>query len=151
MEEFAKTRVGGWVALNVANPVDQRLMRWSNGRVSIFIGQNTGVLTHTGAKSGLTRETPLLYTVDGDHFVIVASNAGGLRHPAWYHNVCASPEVGFATRGRRGKFTAHVAEGEERKRLWAEVNDQYSGYDDYQERTDGRLIPVVVLEPRSTP
>jgi deazaflavin-dependent oxidoreductase (nitroreductase family) len=104
------------------------------------------LLTTTGAKSGVKRETPLLYTVDGDNLVVVASKAGSPHHPAWYHNVRANPTVDIlAPRGRSGRYIGHEAEGEERARLWEDVNDLYAGYDVYQGRAGSRRIPVVVF------
>ena len=50
--------------------------------------------------------------------------------------------------GRSGSYRAREAEGEERARLWEEVNDLYAGYDIYQGRAGSRRIPVMVLERR---
>jgi deazaflavin-dependent oxidoreductase (nitroreductase family) len=148
LESVARSRPGGWLAIHVGNPVDQRLLRWSNGRVGIFIGQQVGLLETVGARSGEVRQTPLLYLREGERIVLVASMAGAARHPAWYHNLKAHPRVRFLPRGGpRADYAARQAEGAERERLWAEVNDLYAGYDDYQGRTGGRSIPVVVLEP----
>jgi deazaflavin-dependent oxidoreductase (nitroreductase family) len=148
-ENFAKTRFGGWMAVNVANPIDQRLLRWSNGRFGVFLGQPVGLLHHTGAKSGRSRETPLLYVNDGDRVVGVASNTGLPHHPAWYHNVKANPEVRFLQRnGTSDDRLAREAEGAEYDDLWPKVNDLYSGYETYKGRADGRHIPIIVLEPR---
>ena len=149
MEAFAQTRVGGWLAIHVANPVDRRLLKWTNGRAGMFIGQSVGLLFATGAKSGEPRETPLLYTPDGGRILLVASNAGSARHPAWYHNVVAHPDVEFLPRGGpRSGYRARELEGAERDEAWAKVNDMYTGYETYQGRTDGRRIPVIALEPR---
>lgn len=148
LEAIARSRPGGWIALNVANPLDQRLLEWSDGRVGVFVGQSVGLLYATGARSGQPRKTPLLYLRDGDRIVLVASQTGKPRNPAWYHNVKAHPEVEFLPRGGpRRRYRAREAEGTERERLWAEANDLYAGYDDYAERAGGRVIPVVVLEP----
>lgn len=134
--------------MNVANPVDQRLLAWSNGRAGLFIGQQVGLLETVGAKSGERRETPLLYLRDGERIVLVASKAGAPRHPAWYHNARAHPAVRFLPRGGpKADYVAREAEGPEREELWLKVNDLYAGYDDYQDRAGGRTIPVVVLDP----
>lgn len=96
---------------------------------------------------GQERRTPLTFLPDGDAIVLVASKAGSEKHPAWYHNLRANPEVRFLAKGRERAYRAHDAEGAERDRLWAAVNDLYAGYETYQGRTGGRRIPVVVLEP----
>ena len=110
--EHWRTRGGGWFAIHVANPVDQRLLRWTNGRVGFFFGQPVGLLHTVGAKSGERRTTPLLYLADGDRIVLVASMAGAARNPAWFHNLVAHPEVEFMPRGgARTAYVARVAEG----------------------------------------
>lgn len=147
LEDIAQTRFGGWVAVHIGNRVDRHLLKWSNGRVGIFVGQTVGLLFVRGAKSGELRETPLLYTPDDDRFLLVASNAGSPRHPAWYHNLRANPEVEFLPRGGpKGRYRARLLEGDEREEAWLKVNDLYEGYDVYQERAGGRLIPVFALE-----
>ena len=83
MEAFAQTRVGPWLALNVANPIDRRLLPLANGGVGLFVGQPVGLLETVGARSGRRRQTPLLYLDDGGRVVLVASKGGNTRHPAW--------------------------------------------------------------------
>jgi deazaflavin-dependent oxidoreductase (nitroreductase family) len=147
-ERFAKTRAGGWFAVNIANPIDRRLLKIGNGRLGLVVGQPGGLLGTTGARSGKLRETPLLYVEDGPRVIVVASNVGSANHPAWYHNLRAHPEVTFLRRGgHRGSYVARIAAGPEREELWERVNDLYAGYDTYQNRTGGREIPVVVLDP----
>ncbi|MDX6637449.1 MAG: hypothetical protein QOJ01_960 [Solirubrobacterales bacterium] len=147
-EAFAQTRFGGWFAVTIANPIDRRLLKATRGRFGMFVGQPVGLLGTTGARSGQHRETPLLYVDDGARVILVASNAGNVRHPAWFHNLKAHPDVSFLRRGgHTGDYTARVAAGEERDQLWERVNDLYAGYETYQGRTDGREIPVVVLDP----
>ena len=101
-----------------------------------------------GAKSGAERTTPLLATKEGDVVVLVASKAGAARHPAWFHNVRANPDVEVTMDGRRRPMRAQITEGEERERLWRIVCDHYSGYATYQRRAGDRVIPVVALRPR---
>jgi deazaflavin-dependent oxidoreductase (nitroreductase family) len=147
-ERVVKSRPGAWFAIHVSNPIDRRLLRWTGGRVGVYLGQQVGLLETVGAKSGQPRTTPLLYLQDGERIVVTASSGGAARHPAWFHNVRANPDVHFSDRrGRRHAYRARVAEGAEREHLWEEVNDLYSGYETYQGRTGGRRIPVVVLEP----
>ena len=148
LEEIVRTRAGGWFAVTIANPIDRRLLRWTRGRVGLFLGQPVGLLETVGARSGQPRSTPLLYREDDGRIILVASKAGALRHPAWYHNLRANPEVEFTARdGLHRRYRAREAEGAERDTLWARANDLYAGYDDYQERAGGRRIPVIVLDP----
>jgi deazaflavin-dependent oxidoreductase (nitroreductase family) len=147
-EAFARTKAGGWFAINIANPIDRRLLRWTGGRLGLFVGQPVGLLETRGARSGRARSTPLLYRQEEERIVVIASKAGAVRHPAWYHNLRSHPEVGFTDRrGNRRRYRAREAEGAERDVLWAQANDLYAGYDDYQRRAGGRRIPVIVLDP----
>ena len=147
LERFAQTRAGGWIAVNVGNRVDRYLLRWTNGRLGIFFGQSVGLLYVRGARSGELRETPLLYTPDGERILLVASNAGSTRNPAWYHNVVANPDVEFLPRGGpRAGYRARELSGAEREDGWAKVNDMYTGYETYQGRTAGRRIPMIALD-----
>jgi deazaflavin-dependent oxidoreductase (nitroreductase family) len=146
---LAKTPFGGWMALNVANKVDPYLMRATGGRLKMPSGAPTVLLTHTGAKSGAKRTTPLLYFTDGGDVILIASQTGKSRHPAWFHNLRANPEIELWSGGRGGVYRAREANDAERERLWGLATQLYPGYDDYQERADvaGRRIPVVVCEP----
>ncbi|MFC4008227.1 nitroreductase family deazaflavin-dependent oxidoreductase [Nonomuraea purpurea] len=119
--------------------------RANEGRVGgMFEGAPLVLLTTTGAKSGRSTTSPVMYLKDDDRYVVVASNAGGDAHPAWYHNLRATPaataEIGRET------FTvrAEIAEGEERDRLYARMVAVQPTFAEYQAKTS-RRIPVVVL------
>jgi deazaflavin-dependent oxidoreductase (nitroreductase family) len=102
------------------------------------------LLTTTGRKSGKKRTMPLVYLQDGDDIVIIASNGGSDRHPAWWLNLKDKPEAEVQV-GRDAKsVTAEKATGEERERLWRQVVEMYKGYDEYRQMTE-REIPVVIL------
>jgi len=148
LQDFARTRLGGRLFITVFPAIDRRIMPLTKGRVRIGIGQPVLLLHARGARSGQPRVTPLLYTPRGDDVVLVASKAGAERHPAWYHNLVAHPDVEVEIRGVRRPLRAREAEGDERDELWALANDNYAGYADYQERAGGRRIPVMLLEPR---
>jgi deazaflavin-dependent oxidoreductase (nitroreductase family) len=105
-------------------------------------------LHHFGAKSGVERITPLVYVEDGDRLAIIASKGGDRRHPAWFHNLKAHPDVRVELRGEVRPVRARVVEGEERERLWKKATKVWPEYDNYQARAPHREIPVVVLEPR---
>jgi len=105
------------------------------------------LLEHTGARSGVTRTTPLGYIADGENLVIVASKGGHPRNPSWFHNLRAHPDVTVQVGARRAAVRARVADSHERARLWPAVLEAYAGYEGYQRRTS-REIPLVILEPR---
>lgn len=103
------------------------------------------LLTTTGARSGRPRTTPVAYSTDGDHLVILASNAGKPTHPDWYHNLLANPLVTVELGTERFQAHASVATGAERERLFAQHVALMPGFAQYQHHTT-RQIPVVVLE-----
>jgi F420H(2)-dependent quinone reductase len=151
IQNFARSRVGGWMFVNVFNTVDRFLMSTTKARISTGIGtrfnRNAVLLGCTGARSGLTRQVPLLATPVGNEFVLIASKAGAPEHPAWYRNLKANPDCTLTAGGRVLRCTAREAEGEERERFWRAAVDNYAGYADYQRRTE-RRIPVMVLAPK---
>ena len=128
--------------------IDRWLIPPSRGRLKVAIGQPILLLHTRGARSGQLRTSPLLYTPRGDAVVIVASKAGDQHHPAWYHNLRAHPEsVTIEIHGTCTAVHPRIAHGAEREALWRLVNDNYNGYEAYQDRAGGRIIPIVVLEP----
>ena len=110
-----------------------------------FVGRDVLILTTTGARSGEHRETPIVYTRDGDKYVIVASKGGAPTHPHWYHNLAAHPEVTVEVGGEKFKAKAHVQEGDEHERLYLNHASENPQFHEYRKKTT-RKIPVVVLE-----
>ena len=108
-------------------------------------GSTILLLTTTGRNTGNESTTPLIFGLDGDNPVIVASKGGAPKHPGWYRNLAKSPEVGVQIKGERFRARARDARGEERERLWRAMNEIWPHYDEYQAKTD-RPIPVIVLE-----
>jgi deazaflavin-dependent oxidoreductase (nitroreductase family) len=104
------------------------------------------LLTTTGRKSGRSITMPLIYGSDGDRFIIVGSNGGEPKHPAWYLNLVAQPQVHVQVAATKLTAVASTASGEERHRLWQLMSTVYPPYPDYQKRTE-RELPVVVLTP----
>src|SRR5207244_12802454 len=116
LDRMFTSRWGTWVAIHVGQPVDPYLMRATRGRLRISFTAPTILLTHTGARTGTRRTTPLLYFTDGVNVVLIASKGGAPQHPAWYHNLKAHPEVAASTDGRPQLYVAREAEGAERER-----------------------------------
>ena len=110
-------------------------------------GAPVGLLTTIGRKSGKRRTLPLIYMEDGERIVLTASQAGAVRHPVWYLNLRANPDVEFQTADEPRKYRARTCTAEEKSGYWPRLCAIYPDYDDYQMRTD-RNIPVVLLEPR---
>jgi deazaflavin-dependent oxidoreductase (nitroreductase family) len=144
---FGSTRAGAWTIINLGSHLDSWLIRASGGRLNTTFAWPCLLLTTKGARTGKPRTTPLLYVRDGDRLVLIASKGGNPRHPAWYLNLRANPEVEVFLDGKTAHYTVRDAEGEERDRLWNKAVGVYSGYEKYKRRAGGRKIPVVVLEP----
>ena len=120
----------------------------SRGRVLGKVGRAPVLLlTTTGRRSGQPRTAPVVYMADGERLVVIGSNAGNQRTPAWALNLKANSEAGVQVRGERREVRARVAQGDERADLWRRMTQQYSGFDEYRERTT-RDIAVFVLENR---
>ena len=107
-------------------------------------GSKILLLTTTGRKSGKETTTPLIFAMDGDNPVIVASKGGAPEHPGWYKNLVANPAAEVQIKGDVFPVRARDAEGEERERLWKLMAATWPQYDEYQAKTD-REIPVVVI------
>jgi deazaflavin-dependent oxidoreductase (nitroreductase family) len=126
------------------------IYRMTNGRVGArLVGRPMLLLTTTGRKSGEPRTTPLSYLRDGDDCIIVASNNGADRHPAWWLNLEASPKAQIKV-GREGwDVEAQLASGDAHERLWPMLLDYNPQYASYKAKTD-RNIPVVILRRRDS-
>jgi deazaflavin-dependent oxidoreductase (nitroreductase family) len=124
------------------------LYRHSGGRIGGKVGKAPVLLlTTTGRKSGQKRTCPVVYLADGGNVVLIDTNAGNERLPAWSLNLGAEPEAEVEVGRKRRPVRARRAEGEERAELWRAHNIQYSGFDEYDAKL-GREPSVWVLEPR---
>jgi deazaflavin-dependent oxidoreductase (nitroreductase family) len=112
-----------------------------------FEGRPLLLLTTTGAKSGEPRVHPLVYTRDGDRYVVIASKGGAPSHPAWYHNIVANPRVTIEVGPDTFEAQATIPNGEERQRLYDAQAALMPNFAEYQRKTS-RQIPVVVFEPK---
>ncbi|NDK88229.1 nitroreductase family deazaflavin-dependent oxidoreductase [Gordonia desulfuricans] len=105
------------------------------------------LLTTIGRKSGEPRTAPLLYLRRGDDFIVVASQGGLPRNPAWYLNLQATPEVVIEVGRERHELLARTADDAERAELWPKLVEMYADFENYDSWTD-RTIPVVICSPR---
>lgn len=119
--------------------------RANDGKVSgMFANEPLLLLTTTGARSGEKRTNPLVHTLDGDRVVIIASFGGAPKHPAWFLNIRASPEVTIELPGETFTTNAIIPEGEERRRIYDQHAAEMPRFAEYQAMTS-REIPVVVI------
>jgi deazaflavin-dependent oxidoreductase (nitroreductase family) len=128
----------------------EQLYKRSDGRIGHrMIGVPTLLLRTTGRRSGAIRTTAQVYARDGNDYVVVASNGGADRPPAWLYNLRANPDVEIQIARERRKGTARLVEPADPDygRLWAVVNDNnHDRYSAYQKQT-ARAIPVIVVRP----
>ncbi len=105
------------------------------------------ILTTRGRKSGALRKSPLMRVEHGGSYAVVASMGGAPKHPVWYLNLVAHPDVTIQDGPDLHDLRARVLTGDERAQWWARATNVWPPYDDYQARTQ-RVLPMVVLEPR---
>jgi deazaflavin-dependent oxidoreductase (nitroreductase family) len=144
---LAATRLARFVSRHVSWRLDPLLLRATRGRLATTLVFPTAVLETTGAKSGARRRNAIIYFHDGDRVTIVASNAGSSRHPSWYHNLRAHPDVTFGGIAMRATIVQDEAE---RERLWALADRVFPAFASYRRDAAkvNRRIPIVRLIPR---
>lgn len=150
---LAGTRPVSWLSTRVLHHFDGPVLRGSGGRFSVtsaITGLPVVELTVVGARSGEPRTLPIIGVPDGDRLVLIASNFGQLRNPAWYYNLVANPLCRVVFRGQRYEMEAYEAQGQERERLWALDVSVYPPRTQYARRAGDRRIPVMVLQPAPT-
>ncbi|MEW5810606.1 MAG: nitroreductase/quinone reductase family protein [Actinomycetota bacterium] len=146
LERVARTPPGYWYVTRLAPRIDPPLLRLSGGRISSVFPVPVMLLTTIGAKTGLRRTLPLLYVVDGDSLILIASNYGRPGHPSWYRNLIAHPRVEVLAGRLSGTYTAsEITDPGERAEAWAKALDVYAGYADYEARAGNRTIPLIRL------
>jgi deazaflavin-dependent oxidoreductase (nitroreductase family) len=144
---FAATRFATFISRHVNWKIDPLLLRISRGRFATTLVFPTAVLETRGARSGARRRNAIIYFHDGDQVTIAASNAGSSRHPAWYYNLRAHPDVIFGGTPVR----ATVVEDEaERERLWVLADRVFPAFAKYRDAAAKvhRTIPIVKLARR---
>ena len=123
------------------------LYRVSGGRLGGRFGRGPVLrLTTTGRRSGEARSTTVLYGRDGPRLVVIGSNRGSDRHPAWVLNLLANPEAEVQIGRKRQRVRAREVSPSERTRLWRLMSEGYQGFDLYSTLTD-RDLKVFILEP----
>ena len=134
--------------VRIVNAIHRNVFIATEGRYARRLaGMESVLLTTTGRKSGLKRQSMLSAPiVEDDRIVLIASWGGGPRNPEWYYNLTANPNVQVMLRGAIRNMVARVAEDTERDELWPRVTAAYRGYANYQTNTD-RKFPVVILTP----
>jgi deazaflavin-dependent oxidoreductase (nitroreductase family) len=143
---LAATPAGRYVSRHVSWKLDPLLLRVSGGRVTSTLIFPTALLETRGARSGVPRRNAIIYFHDGDRVIIVASNAGSRRHPAWYHNLRAHPDVIFAGIPMRASI---IQNSDEQQRLWLLADRVFPAFANYRRAASkhGRTVPLIQLLP----
>jgi deazaflavin-dependent oxidoreductase (nitroreductase family) len=138
----------GNVVVKAMSGLNTFIYRLTGGRVGgrFMGGAPVLLLITTGRKTGEKRTAPLLYIKEGSDYVIVASKGGMSKHPLWYRNIEADPNVEIELGREKFKARARRASDAEKKALWPKLVAMYPDYDNYQARTE-RDIPVLILSP----
>ncbi|HWX74926.1 MAG TPA: nitroreductase family deazaflavin-dependent oxidoreductase [Solirubrobacteraceae bacterium] len=122
--------------------------RANEGRVGgRFEGLPLLLLHHTGARSAKRYVNPLAYQPDNGRYVVFASKGGAPTNPAWYYNLTANPDTEIEVGTQTIPVRAEEARGEERDRLYRALAERVPAFADYERKTGGRIIPVIVLDP----
>lgn len=146
MARIALSRIGRFVSRHVGWKLDPILLRLTGNRVATTAVIPTAVLETRGARSGETRRNAVIYFHDGGRVIIAASYAGAPRHPDWFHNALAHPDVRLGGVPMRAAVVEDIAEQE---RLWSLANRVFPGFAVYRRQAGaaGRTIPLIALTP----
>ena len=128
-------------------PLERAWRFVSRGRMPLSgLGVPSLVLHTTGAKSGLARDTELMYCPDGDDMLVTGSNFARERHPAWTANLLTHPDAAVTVRRHRIEVRAALVPAAEREATWTKLERNWPGYRGY-ERSAGRELRIFRLTP----
>ena len=139
-----------WFYSRALDPADRWVYRLSGGRAMLtswLAGLPIALLTTRGARSGLERTVPVVAIPDGDAVIVIASNYGARRDPAWAFNLRADPAARVRIDGRERPLLARELAGADRDAAYRRGIDVYPGWIAYRRRAAPRVIPVFRLEP----
>jgi deazaflavin-dependent oxidoreductase (nitroreductase family) len=136
---YTRAPLAGWITEHM-----NRYLETNGEDGHDWRGVTTLLLTTTGRKTGEPLQLPLIYGMDGDRYLVVASKGGAPKHPAWYLNLVADPDVEVQVKADKFKAKARTATPVEKPPLWAKMAALFPNYTEYQSRA-GREIPVVIL------
>lgn len=149
---IAMSAVGAQLLARTMHHLDRVALWLSHGRftaATLLTGLQILNLTTIGAKSGQPRTVPLVAIPHRDgQLIVIASNWGQDKHPAWYYNILAQPQVTVTQNGRAQAYLARETAGDERELCWQTAVQTYAGYAAYKQRTT-RQIPVILLTPQT--
>jgi deazaflavin-dependent oxidoreductase (nitroreductase family) len=147
MERALMSPAGYRFLVHVAPRIDKMVIPRTNGRLSSVGIDRVGLVTTTGAKSGLPRTHPLVLLDDSDGLIAIGSNYGRPPHPAWSSNLLAHPECTVEFLAPPAQYRAELLTGDARASAWATATDFYAGYERYRTKCAPREIRVFRLRP----
>ena len=135
MIRFASTHIGSWV-VRTLTPLDRYVIARTRGRYTALgpLGAPTMLLTTTGAVTGQTRTTPLLFARDGDNLLVAGSNFGQEHHPAWSKNLIVHPDATATVGGKAVPVTAELLRGDEADAGFEKMIEVVPVYAEYRNR-----------------
>ncbi len=144
---FSATRLGRLISAKLVWKIDPYLLRATRGRIGMGLVLPTALLETRGAKTGAVRRNAVIYFHDGNRVTIIASKAGDEKHPAWFHNLRAHPDVTF---GGIPMLATVVSDEAECHRLWALADRVFAPYATYRQEAAkaNRTIPIIQLSAR---
>ena len=144
---FSATRPGRWISAKIVWKLDPLLLQATGGRFGMGLVLPTALLGTRGARTGAPRRNAVIYFNDSERVTIIASKAGAARHPAWFHNLRAHPDVDFAGIPMRASVVSDEAE---RERIWTLADRVFAPYAAYRRDAAraNRTIPIVQLTRR---
>ena len=144
---LSASRAGRWLSRHILWKLDPVLLRLSRGRLGLSLMIRTALLETRGVRTGSVRRNAVIYFHDSDDVIIAASRLGDSRHPAWFHNLRAHPDVTF---GGVPMHATVVTDEAERARLWRLADNVFPPFATYRRDAarGGRTIPIVRLESR---
>jgi deazaflavin-dependent oxidoreductase (nitroreductase family) len=147
MERALMSPAGYQFLIRLAPRIDKVLIPRTNGRLSSAGIDRVGLVTTTGAKSGLPRTHPLVLIDDSDGLLAIGSNYGRAHHPAWTANLLAHPECTVEFMAPPAQYRAELLTGDARASAWARATDFYAGYERYRASCAPREIRLFRLRP----
>ena len=150
VHRLGSTRLGARTFSIILPALDRWILRVSKGQTSlasVMAGLPIISLTTIGAKSGLRRTVPLVGIPDRQAFVLIASNWGQTKHPAWYLNLRANPQAEISIAGHTAQYKSREATPDEYETYWAQAVALYAGYAAYLKTAGNRPIPILILTP----
>lgn len=141
----------GRMIIKLVAPVQVLLYRLSRGRIAnTFNGGRVALVTMVGRRSGKRRTLPLVYAEDKGRIIFAASQGGMSRHPLWYHNIMAYPEIEIQIGATRRMMHVTLAKAAEESKLWGKLDKAYPDFNEYRMRAkmNNRKIPLLIASPR---